>query len=101
MVKDVEVDSTKYMLIRPGFEPVPVELSKTWDKSDKCWLVKNTGNQREGLIEGSIYDYIVTSIESTDLSESKLDSFKQNTSELLQSCTQFLYKIFSIIYTLL
>jgi len=56
------------MLLRPGFEPVPVEQSKTWDSPDNCWLAKNVGNQGEGLIEGSIYDYTVGSIESTDLS---------------------------------
>ncbi|XP_065890575.1 uncharacterized protein [Dysidea avara] len=68
MITGVEVDSTRKMLIRPGFESVPVEPSKTWDSPDNCWLVKNVGNQGEGLIEGSIYDYIVSSIESTDLS---------------------------------
>ena len=67
MVNGVEVDSTKQMLIRPGFEPVPVEPSKTWDSPDNCWLAKNVGNQGEGLIDGSIYDYIVSSIGSTDL----------------------------------
>ena len=68
MVNGVEVDSTRKMLIRSGFEPVPVEPSKTWDSPDNCWLAKNVGNQGEGLIEGSIYDYTVSSIESTDLS---------------------------------
>ena len=67
MVNGIEVDSTKQMLIRPGFEPVPVEPSKTWDSPDNCWLAKNIGNQGEGLIEGSIYDYIVSSIESNEL----------------------------------
>ena len=69
MVNGVEVDSTRKMLIRPGLEPVPVEPSKTWDSPDNCWLVKNVGNQGEGLIEGSIYDYAVGSIESTELSQ--------------------------------
>ena len=67
MVNGVEVDSTRKMLIRPGFESVPVESSKTWDSPDNCWLAKNVGKQGEGLIDGSIYDYIVGSIESTDL----------------------------------
>jgi len=67
MVNGIEVDSTKQMLIRPGFEPVPVEPSKTWDSPDNCWLAKNVGNQGEGLIKGSIYDYIVSSIESNEL----------------------------------
>jgi len=71
MVNGVEVDSTRNMLIRPGFEPVPVVQSKTWDSPDNCWLAKNVGNQGEGLIEGSILDYTVSSIESTDLPLSK------------------------------
>ena len=66
MVNGVEVDSTKQMLIRPGFEPVPVEPSKTWDSPDNCWLAKNVGYQGKGLIEGSIYDYIVSSMDCTD-----------------------------------
>ena len=67
MVNGVEVDSTRKMLIRSGFEPVPIEPSKTWNSPDNCWLTKNVGNQGEGLIEGSIYDYIVSSIDSTNL----------------------------------
>ncbi|XP_065890879.1 uncharacterized protein [Dysidea avara] len=67
MVNGVEVDSTRKMLIRPGFESVPVTPSKTWDSPNNCWMAKNVGNQGEGLIEGSIYDYIVNSIESTVL----------------------------------
>jgi len=68
MVNCVAVDSTRKMLIWPGFEPVPVESSKTWNSPDNCWLAKNIGNQGEGLIGGSIYDYIVRSIESINLS---------------------------------
>jgi len=67
MVNGVEVDSTRQMLLRPGFEPVPVESSKNWNSPDNCWLAKNVGNQGEGLIDGSIYDYTMSSLESTDL----------------------------------
>lgn len=71
MVKGVEIDATKQILIQPGFEPVPVEPSKNWNSSNKCWVAKNTGNQGEGLIKGSIYDYIVETLESTDISSLK------------------------------
>ena len=74
MVNGVEVDSTKQMLIRPGFEPVPVEPSKNWDSPDNCWLAKNIGNQGEGLIDGSLFDYIIGSLESTNV----LPNFKKN-----------------------
>jgi len=66
-VKGVEVDSTKQILIRPGLEPVPVKPSKNWNSPDDCWVAKNVGNQGEGLIKGSIYDYIVDTIESTNV----------------------------------
>jgi len=67
MVDGVEVDPVKEMLIQPQVEPVPVKLSKNWNSDDKCWHAKNVGNQGEGLIRGSIYDYIITTIESTDV----------------------------------
>ena len=66
-MKGVEVDSTKQILIRPGLEPVPVKPSKNWNSPDDCWVAKNVGNQGEGLIKGSIYDYIVDTIESTNV----------------------------------
>ena len=67
MVNGVEVDPVKEMLIQPQVEPVPVKLSKNWNSDGECWHAKNVGNQGEGLIRGSIYDYIVTTIESTDV----------------------------------
>jgi len=67
MVNGVEVDSIRKVLVRSGFEPVPVVPYKNWNSADNCWLAKNAGNQGEGLIEGSIYNYIVNSIESTDI----------------------------------
>ena len=67
MVEGVEVDPAKRMLIQPELEPVPVEPSKNWNSKDNCWLAKNVGKQGEGLIRGSIYDYIVATIESTDV----------------------------------
>lgn len=67
MVKDVIIDPTKQLLIRPGFEPVHVKPSKNWNSPGNCWLAKNAGNQGEGLIKGSIYDYIVDTVESTNV----------------------------------
>ena len=67
MAKDVVIDATKQMLIRPGLEPVPVRPSKYWNSPGKCWVAKNVGNQGEGLIKGTIYDYIVDTIESTNV----------------------------------
>ena len=68
MVNGVEVDPVKRMLIQPELQPVPVEISKNWNSKDECWLAKNAGRQGEGLIRGSIYDYIVATLESTDIS---------------------------------
>ena len=67
IAKDIEIDTTKRLLIRPGLEPVPVKPSKNWNSSGKCWVAKSTGDQGEGLIKGNIYDYIVDIIESTQM----------------------------------
>ena len=72
MTHGVEVDPVKQMLIQPEREPVPVEPSKNWNTDDNCWLAKNVGKQGEGLIRGSIYDYVVTNIESADASLDQL-----------------------------
>ena len=72
MVNGIEVDPVKQMLIQPELEPIPVEPSKNWNTDDKCWLAKNVGKQGEGLIRGSIYDYIVATVESTNVSFKKL-----------------------------
>lgn len=67
IAKDIEIDTTKQLLIRPGLEPVPVKSSKNWNSSGKCWVAKSRGNQGEGLLKGTIYDYIVDIIESTKM----------------------------------
>lgn len=72
MVNGIEVDPIKQMLIQPELEPIQVEPSKNWNTEDECWLVKNVGKQGEGLIRGSIYDYIVATIDSTNVSFKKL-----------------------------
>ena len=67
MGKDIKIDTTEQLLLRPGFEPVPVKPSKNWNSADNCWVAKNISNQGEGLIKGTIYDYIVDIIESTKM----------------------------------
>ena len=66
MNKDITVDPIKQILIRPGFEAVPVMKEKKWQYSEKasgeCWKVMNVGHQGERLIEGTILDYIVDDI---------------------------------------
>ena len=72
MVKGVEIDKTRNILIRPGQEPVPVVMSNNWQDGDenrattKCWRAMNVGNQGEGLIQGSILDYYVKDITNGD-----------------------------------
>ena len=65
--KNIKIDTTKQLLIRPGFEPVSVKPSKNWNSPDNCWVAKNVSNQGVGLIKGTIYDYIVDIIESTEM----------------------------------
>jgi len=71
MVKGIEVDTVKEILIRPGFESVPVKSTSTWVYNDRqtgspCWLAMNVGHQGEGLIEGNILDYLVDDILTDD-----------------------------------
>ena len=71
MVQGIEIDPVKGILIRPGFEAVPVEKTATWSynkgqSSGPCWKAMNPGHQGEGLIEGSILNYIVDNILEKD-----------------------------------
>ena len=67
MKTGVEIDKTKKMLIRPGFEPVPVDNSVTWGLDKRhCWKAMNPGQQGEGLIEGKVLDYRVTDVLEED-----------------------------------
>jgi len=71
MVKDIEIDPVKRILIRPGFESVPVEKTTTWaynkgQTASPCWKAMNPGHQGEGLIEGGILNYIVDNILEKD-----------------------------------
>ena len=68
LTKDIEIDPLKEILIRRSdLEPVPILRSEGWDFQNeqpviKCWKAMNVGNQGEGLIEGSVSDYMVQSI---------------------------------------
>ena len=67
MNKDIAVDPIKEILIRPGFEAIPVVKDKKWryngdEVSSECWRVMNVGHQGEKLIEGTTLDYIVENI---------------------------------------
>jgi len=66
--KGIEIDPLKEILIRRfDLEPVPILRSEGWDLQNdqpviKCWKAMNVGSQGEGLIEGSVSDYMVQSI---------------------------------------
>ena len=65
MRKGIEIDSQKEMLIFPDDrDPVPVTKdTKMIGNSNKpCWKAMNNGVQGEGLIKGSILDYIAMNI---------------------------------------
>ena len=65
MRKGIEIDSQKEMLIFPDDrDPVPVTKdTKMIGNSNKpCWKAMNNGVQGEGLIKGSILDYMVMNI---------------------------------------
>jgi len=72
MAKGVTIDRVKQILIRPDLPPVPVQLGEVWNynpvinSTSPCWHAKNYGHQGEGLIEGNIFDYIVTSVLQKD-----------------------------------
>ena len=71
MVKGIEIDEVKGILIRPGFEAVPVEKTVAWSYNEgrgagPCWKAMNPGHQGEGLIEGGILNYIVDNILDKD-----------------------------------
>lgn len=71
MVRGIEIDPIKRILIRPGFEAVPVEKTVAWTYNKgqvgaQCWKAMNPGHQGEGLIEGTILNYIVDNILEKD-----------------------------------
>ena len=66
MNKDIAIDPVKSILIRPGFEAIPVIKDIKWqyneESSGECWRVMNVGYQGEKLIQGTILDYIVEDV---------------------------------------
>ena len=71
MGKGIEIDTVKKILIRPGFESIPVEKTVGWSynkgqTASPCWKAMNPGHQGEGLIEGGILNYIVDNILERD-----------------------------------
>ena len=66
MNNNVTIDPVKMILIRPGFEAIPVIKDKKWvynkGASSECWRAMNVGHQGEKLIEGNILDYVVEDI---------------------------------------
>jgi len=62
MKKGVDIDTQKEMLIySDGRDPVPVTKDSAMT-GKLCWKANNFGPQGEGLIEGDILDYVVSSI---------------------------------------
>ena len=56
----IEIDTQREMLIfSDGHLPLPV-INDSSMTNRQCWRVANYGNQGEGLIRGSIFDYIVS-----------------------------------------
>ena len=73
MVKGVAIDSIKKILTFPdGRDPVPVEMDNVM-MGKTCWKAMNPGHQGEGLIKGSILDYMVSDLLKEDF---KLKNFQ-------------------------
>ena len=69
MIKGVDIDSQKQLLIYPdNHDPVPVttDTKMTGDSNKPCWKAMNNGIQGEGLIKGNILDYVVSNILEDD-----------------------------------
>jgi len=66
MVKGMAIDPVKKILTYPdGRDPVPVEMDNVMT-GKKCWKAMNPGYQGEGLIKGSILDYMVSNLLEDD-----------------------------------
>jgi len=69
MVKGMDIDTTKELLIYPdGHNPVPVtkDTVMTGNPDKPCWKTMNNGIQGEGLIKGNVLDYMVSNILADD-----------------------------------
>ena len=66
MVKGMAVDHIKKILTYPdGRDPVPVEKDNVMT-GRTCWKALNHGYQGEGLIKGSVLDYMVSNLLEND-----------------------------------
>jgi len=66
MTKMTDIDVQRGMLIHfDGRNPVPVVRDTTMT-GKPCWKAMNYGKQGEGLIKGSILDYVVSGILKDD-----------------------------------
>ena len=66
MIKGMAVDPIKKILTYPdGRDPVAVEMDDVMT-GKKCWKAMNPGHQGEGLIKGSILDYMVSNLLKDD-----------------------------------
>ena len=66
MVKEMVIDPIKKILTYPdGHDPVPVEKDDVMT-GKRCWKAMNPGHQGEGLIKGSVLDYMVSNLLEDD-----------------------------------
>ena len=66
MAKGIAIDPIKKILTySDGCDPVPVEMDEVMT-GKKCWKAMNPGHQGEGLIRGSILDYMVSNLLEDD-----------------------------------
>ena len=69
MTKGIEIDIQKKMLIFPDHhDPVAVvrDTKMSGNLNKACWKAMNNGVQGQGLIKGSILDYLVSNILESD-----------------------------------
>ena len=93
MVKGIAIDPIRKILTYlDNHDPVAVEMDEVMT-GKKCWKVMNPGHQGEGLIRGSILDYMVFNLLKDDFkfknSWTKMESkhFTNNFTELYVSYT--------------
>ena len=66
MVKGMAIDPIRKILTYPdNHDPVAVEMDQAMT-GKKCWKAMNPGHQGEGLIRGSILDYMVSNLLEND-----------------------------------
>ena len=66
MVKGMAIDPIRKMLTYPDArDPVAVEMDEEMT-GKKCWKAMNPGHQGEGLIKGSVLDYMVPNLLDID-----------------------------------